>query len=225
MPLPGQPRSLLAIRLASSLLAILSLYLLRAWLEIQATPFDLHTGWKPFAAWLLILLGLSSFYAGLFRTFFLAFTPVGNPDPYTLAVADIAAEQVLKARAPVQPGESLPQTNPPEGFARPHANTKSFLKLTAGGIFCGSVYVAILTTSIALCGTLLWLPRHFDLNKLILHEADQPGWIAVAALPFFIFELIAPFYIASWFYRTCDRLATRYFGLASSGDSTQPLPT
>lgn len=72
------------------------MHLIRAWLEIQASPLDYKAGWKPFLAWLFIFLCFSRFYDALLRLFApLPPSPEG-PDTYTLAQAEIEAECARK---------------------------------------------------------------------------------------------------------------------------------
>ena len=95
-------------------------------------------------------------------------------------------------------------------------NAKNLIKLGAGGVLCGSVYVFILVASIFICGALLFLPEHFGFGDFMIQQMRHNGLMAFVAVPAFIIEVVFPFLAARWFYRTADRLAARYFGLSSA---------
>jgi hypothetical protein len=104
-------------------------------------------------------------------------------------------------------------------------NAKSFLRLGAGGILCGSVYVLILATSVFICGALLILPERFGVGDFLFRQMLNNGWMSFITIPAFILGIVFPFYVARWFYRTCDRLAARYFDLPSPNDCNASTET
>ena len=78
----------------SILLTYFTMQLLRYWLSIQSDPFNFHDGWKVNVAWILIFTAFLSFYDRMYRIIFQP-SPSRQPDPYTLAQAELNAERAL----------------------------------------------------------------------------------------------------------------------------------
>ncbi len=97
-------------------------------------------------------------------------------------------------------------------------NSKNLLKLGAGGILCGSVYVIILVAAIFICGALLYLPERLGFDDFVMQQMRQDSWMGIVVIPASIAQLVLPFLVARWFYRISDRLAAQYFGLAEATD-------
>jgi hypothetical protein len=83
-------------------------------------------------------------------------------------------------------------------------NAKNLLKLGAGGVLCGSVYVFILVASIFIFGALLFLPEYFGFDDFMIQQMRHNGWMAFVAIPALIIQLVFPFFAARWFYRISD---------------------
>jgi len=86
------------IRACSYFLAVLTLFPIRAWLAVPTAPFDLSSGWKPFAAWTLVFAGFASVYGTILHFFAPAERP-SQPDLYTVAQAEIEAERATSAES------------------------------------------------------------------------------------------------------------------------------
>jgi hypothetical protein len=92
---------------------------------------------------------------------------------------------------------------------------KTFLKLAGGGALCGAVYVGILLASVSLCIALLVFPERLGFDEFLLRRTEQSFWFAPIGIATMLLELFLPFYAARLFYRFCDRLAIRAFGLGA----------
>lgn len=76
-------------------LAVEAAFLLRYQLAIPSEPFAIHSGWRAIVGWSVVVFALASnFHAAIH--FFRPISQRREPDPYTLAQAEIQAERSLK---------------------------------------------------------------------------------------------------------------------------------
>jgi hypothetical protein len=94
----------------------------------------------------------------------------------------------------------------------------AFLKLAGGGVLCGAVYVGILLASVSLCVALFVLPARLGFDEFLFRRTEQSFWFAPIGIVTMLLELFFPFYAGRLFYRLCDRLAIRAFGLGETAE-------
>lgn len=75
-------------------MAVSMAWLLHGLLDIPSHPLDIHAGWSAFLGWAIVFIALFSLGHAVVR-FFRPITHRPEPDPYTLAQAEVHAARAI----------------------------------------------------------------------------------------------------------------------------------